>query len=156
MNETAAEPVCVPAESSNLARIEKFAGGPLPWSPKVVSEFLDTLSDEELLGACTEIFAAHDALGLANPVCSTPVCLVLARKPCTDWPQGFNKHDRIVWASLPEEMREIVKRREHERCTELRRQQNRISDELKRLRGGDLATPPWGKEGSENVYSQAK
>jgi hypothetical protein len=124
-----------------LERLEKSAG-PLPWTPAIVAAFLDTLDDKELLGACTEIFQAHDKIGAANPVCTTACCLVLNRKPCTEWPYGFNKQDRIVYASLPEEMRKIIKRREDERTTELRRQQNRISDELKRLRGGDRTFAP--------------
>jgi hypothetical protein len=144
-------PVRVP--EGIIPRLEKTAG-PLPWTPKIVAEFLDSLSDEELLGACIEIFQAHDSLGLANPVCTTACCLVLNRKPCTEWPGGFNKQDRIVYASLPEEMRIIIKRREAERDTELRRQQNRISDELRRLRGGDRITTPFlGKE-SENVSTE--
>jgi hypothetical protein len=131
VNESTADAVGVPPDF--LARLKKTAG-PIPWSPKVVAEFLDSLSDEELLPAVTEIVSAHDQINLSNPCCSSLVKAALHRHPCKDFPRSWSDQDKLVFANLDLATREIVLRREHERDAALRTSQNRISAELKRLR----------------------
>jgi hypothetical protein len=127
----------------------------VPASPATVAAYLDSLKDEELLPAIDSIVAQHEVLGAANPCCTSIVGAVLSRKKCDVFPNSWNFQDRLVFSQMNLAMREIVLRRENERDAALRTAQNRISNELKRLRGG-ATTPPWAKQGSENVYSQAK
>jgi hypothetical protein len=48
-------------------------------------------------------------------------------------PRSWSKEEKIEWALLPPDIREVVARREQQRDTALRRKQNKLAEEKKRL-----------------------
>jgi len=107
-----------------------------PSSPVAIASFLAEAADGDVIPYCESVGAVQDALGLASPIQTHAVRTVLARLPCPDFPRSWNGEDRAAFLAVDPITRKILLRREQERDTALRRAQNVLSDERKRLGSG--------------------
>ncbi len=127
---------------------------PFPAFPALVADFLGTISDEALEATCQAIQVVHDALGASSPVSSLAVRTILERRLRTECPRSWTKEDRIAFAAVPPEIRAILLRRETERDTALRRAQNQLAQERKRLEAN--TTKPEEKAEDNNARIHEK
>lgn len=103
---------------------------PVP-KPALVADWLNTLDTEHLEAACRSVEVVCDHQFLSNPCATLAVRIVLERRLRTECPRSWTKDDRLVFATLPPEIRSIVLRRENERDTALRRAQNQLAAKRK-------------------------
>jgi hypothetical protein len=75
----------------------------------------------------------HDFYGLANPVTTNAVRAVLEPLINVGAPRSWPKADREMFLHLPPEAREIIARREQDREQWLRRTQNELAEQRKKL-----------------------
>ena len=104
-----------------------------PTSPAIVADFLNSLTDEALEPACQAIVCIHDSVGASNPVATVACRTILERRLRPETPRAWPKEDKQLFASLPVEIRAILTRRENERDTALRRSQNKLASEIKKV-----------------------
>jgi hypothetical protein len=104
-----------------------------PASPALVADFLNTLPDDALEPACDAIQLIHDSVGASNPVATLAVRTILERRLRPVFPRSWDKNDRLVFAGASPELRNVILRRENERDTALRRAQNQLAQERKKL-----------------------
>jgi hypothetical protein len=100
---------------------------------------------------------AHDAAGLSNPVrCGLPK-LALERILKTELPRSWPAASKAEFALLPVDIRRVISEREQQRDTALRRKQNELAEEKKRLLAdsADKSVSIIQKEVSNNEHSQA-
>ena len=104
-----------------------------PSSPALVAYFMAHIAEEFIEEALEAIVKTHNASALANPCCTPVVLEVLQRRLKIDYPPGFNRADKNLFIQLPADLQATVFRREVERTTALRRAQNALADERKKL-----------------------
>jgi hypothetical protein len=116
----------------------------LPLSPAAVATFLEAQSVPDLLPLVGAIEALHDYRGVANPCATAAVRTVLERRLTIELPRSWTAEDRRLFASLPPEVRAVIFKRETARDTALRRKQNELSEEIRRLKADAVQTrePP--------------
>ncbi len=104
--------------------------GAMPYpTPALVADWINTVEDPD--AACRAVEVVCDFQFLANPVATLAVRTVLERRLRTECPHSWNKADRLLFASLPPEIRSIVKRREGERDTAHRRAVHKLAEATK-------------------------
>jgi hypothetical protein len=79
--------------------------------------------------------------GLANPVTTAIVRAALETIIKTDPPRSWPREDKVRFAELDPDIREIISKRENDRDKELRRLQNKVAADLQR----QTATAPEAK-----------
>ena len=75
----------------------------------------------------------HDYHNLSNPTTTQVVRAAINQIIKVEPPRSWNKEEKAEWALLPPAVREAITRRESEREVALRRAQNKLADERKRL-----------------------
>jgi hypothetical protein len=70
----------------------------------------------------------HDKFGLSNPVKTAIVSGALQTVIKTDPPKSWSKEDRVLFAQLPPDIRQIIADRERDRDRALRQAQNRAAE----------------------------
>ena len=118
----------------------------IPAAPATVAAFVETQNNEVALQALEAIAAAHDYYGLANPCATYSVRVILERRLRIDCPRSWDMADRLVFASLDPIVRSIIFKREDQRDKALRRKQNELAEEKKRLSDSAEAKPVIDKE----------
>jgi hypothetical protein len=109
----------------------------LPATPGTVAAYIAAIPEIEIPDALDAIQAAHDYVAQSSPVGSFAVRSVLsARLTSIAPPRSFSKEDSFWFTVAPIELQQIVARRERERDTALRRSQNALAEEKKRLQNG--------------------
>jgi hypothetical protein len=83
---------------------------------------------------CEAIEVLHSHFGYANPVASGAVRAEFERMLKIEAPRSWSKHEQLMFATLPAEIRATISRREKERETVMRRAQNEAA-EAKRQSG---------------------
>jgi hypothetical protein len=101
---------------------------------------------ERILATIQAIEAAHDQHGLANPTATAVVRAAMDRILTVDPPRSWPKEDKAAFAMLPAGIREAISRRELQRDRDLRRRQNELAEEKKRLTNGADTKPVEHKE----------
>jgi hypothetical protein len=109
----------------------------LPLSPAAVATFLEAQSVPDLLPLVAAVEALHDYRSVANPYATTAVRTVLLRRLTIEFPRSWTRADKLLFAALPPEVRSVIWSRETQRDSALRRKQNELSDEIKRLNKTD-------------------
>ena len=109
--------------------------------------FLNSLPDNDLESAALAIVVIHDSVGASNPVATVACRTVLERRLRPETPRSWSNEDKQLFASLPVEIRAILTRRENQRDNALRRGQDKIAAEIKRLNAPAEAEP---KKETEN------
>ncbi len=104
-----------------------------PSAPALVADYLGSLPDEALEAVCAALVAIHDSVGASNPVATLSVRTILERRLRPIFPRSWNKEDLAVFAVLPIEVRNIIAKREDQRDAALRRAQNQLASERKKL-----------------------
>ena len=99
----------------------------------------------------------HDAAGLSNPVRCVLPRMALEGIVKTDPPRSWPSSSKAEWSLLPVDIRHILVEREQQRDTALRRKQNELAEEKKRLLAdsADKSVSIIQKEVSNNEHSQA-
>lgn len=82
----------------------------------------------------------HFAAAMANP-CATPVVRQTTGGSTIEAPRSWRADEKLSFHELPIEIQAVVARREQDRETTLRRAQNALAEERKRLMA-DAATKP--------------
>ena len=90
---------------------------------------------QQILAQLDAIERAHDRHSLSNPVRTAVVRAALETIIKVDPPRSWPKEDKVLFAQLDPEIRQVIARRESERDRELRRIQSRAA-ELRRLPNG--------------------
>jgi hypothetical protein len=131
----------------------------LPAKPWVVAAFiLDQTANGRDAQGCLALLAAiaeiHDVHSLSDPTSSGFVRTALESIIKSEPPRSWPKEDRASWATLPPDIRQAISRREEQRDLALRRAQNNLADERKRLSSGADTKPAQTNEKVfENVSS---
>jgi hypothetical protein len=102
-------------------------------TPALVASWLETLDSKDLDAACRAVEVVCDFQFFANPIATLSVRTVLERKLRPVFPHSWDKADRLVFASCPPEIRSIILKREQQRDTALRRSQNKLASEIKKV-----------------------
>jgi hypothetical protein len=108
----------------------------LPARPTSVAAFVQWQLDQRVpRQAIVETLQAienlHFAASVGNPVSAPVVAATLGST--IDPPRSWTKDDKAYFTTLPLHTQEIVARREQQRETDLRRRQNALAEERKRL-----------------------
>jgi hypothetical protein len=112
-----------------------------PAKPATVAAFIVAqtgmgMQPRDILAVLVAIDELHAFHGLASPTTAPLPRLALSGIIKTEAPRSWPAAEKIEFARLPPEIREIIARRENERELALRRSQNRLADERKRLSDG--------------------
>jgi hypothetical protein len=99
----------------------------------VLHEHAEGTSAQQILALLDSIAAFHDHHGLANPVATAVVRLALDDVIRIEPPRSWPKEDKVLFATLPPDIRSVIARREQERDASLRRKQNELAEQTKRL-----------------------
>jgi hypothetical protein len=91
---------------------------------------------QQILAQLDAIEQLHDRWGLANPVRTAIVRAALDTIIKIDPPRGWSRAERVQFALLPPDVREIVVEKERLRDKALRRAQNEAAEAKKRLLSG--------------------
>jgi hypothetical protein len=137
----------IPLPDRQRAQFDFFAGWcsqnsvrSIPATPSVVatfiSEMMATRGTDFLLDILEAIVTVHDYWNLANPVATATVAMMLVTTEAVDPPRSFTKEEKLVFAGLPRDIQGAVARREKNRDDDLRRKQNELAEERKRLKDG--------------------
>jgi hypothetical protein len=123
-------------DRSHIERFKLFCrsnGVEASLQPTTVAAFLQAQSDRDLepAMAAMQAWAAHFLL--ADPCSSIPVRTVLERRLRIELPRSWTTEDRLLFASLPPEVRGVIYKRETERDRSLRQKHNELAEEKKRL-----------------------
>jgi hypothetical protein len=161
------EPPKIPLASDELQRLGRFLAWAkerccraCPARPAVVAAYVlhehaKGTPAEQVLALLRAIEAFHDHHGLANPCATAVVRLALDDVIRVEPPRSWPKEDKILFANLDPAVRDVIARRETERETALRRAQNALAEEKKRLLA-DSAEKSVGntdKEPNNHVHS---
>jgi hypothetical protein len=117
-----------------------------PAKPAAVALFILEQADlgvpvQHALAQINAIEQLHDRWSLANPVRTAIVRAALATFIKTDPPRSWPREDKVRFAELDPDIREIISKRENDRDKELRRLQNKVAADLQR----QTATAPEAK-----------
>ena len=88
---------------------------------------------EQIVSVVNAADVAHQFHGLSSPLHTQIVRAALDTILKAEPPRSWSKDEKAEWALLPPAIREIVARRESERDISIRRKQNAIAEERKRL-----------------------
>jgi hypothetical protein len=110
-----------------------------PAKSHVVAQFI---LEQSATGATTEsilkqidaIARLHDKFSLPNPVATSAARAVLEREFAFAVPRSWTGPEKEMFCTLPAEIRAAISRREQDRETTLRRAQNNLAEERKRLK----------------------
>lgn len=98
----------------------------LPAAPATVAAFVMGASPEEVGPTLMAVQELHDSKGLPSPVATAAVRSAISRILKLKPPRSWRKHEQLLFADLPPEIRAVVERREQQRDTELRRLQGKV------------------------------
>jgi hypothetical protein len=138
-------PAADPLTSDELALIDLFQTWcvqrkvrALPVRPEILANFIKELAHrgEEYVQSMTKaIGRCHTMLpSLSDPTASRAVHFVLDQIIApVDPPRSWTKDEKLEFASLPRKTQATVARREREREAGLRRSQNALAEELKKI-----------------------
>jgi hypothetical protein len=117
-----------------------------PTTPIVVAAFVTdvalVLSEQDISNALRAAELLHDQFNYANPVATAAVRKAWSRIVAWDAPRGWSKEDLQLFKTVSPEVQSIIARRERERDKALRQAQNKLADEIKRLKTDGAATKP--------------
>ena len=104
-----------------------------PCKPHVLASFCISqhqmgAAPQVILALLAAVEALHDHHGLSNPVRTSAVRAALDTIIKIDPPRSWPRADRILFAELPPDIREITARREQQRDKALRRLQNEAAE----------------------------
>jgi hypothetical protein len=102
------------------------------------------LGADAVMDTLSAIEALHNYHGLSLPTKSAIVCRALEQVFKAEPPRSWKSEEKLLFAALPQDIQQIIGRRERDRERELRRLQNEVS-ELKKLKT-DAAKPVEHKE----------
>jgi hypothetical protein len=109
-----------------------------PARPTTVAAYVRSNVDHhKTLAVLAAIEAAHDHVGLANPVDTFPVRAELYRilptAAAVDAPRSWTREEKCLFGLIPAGMKQIIWKHERERELWFRRAQNRIADLRRQL-----------------------
>jgi hypothetical protein len=108
-----------------------------PASPTTIAAYLTDIAghktEDYLVDSVSAFRRLHDQNGLANPCATFAVEQILAVLIKTEPPRSWPKAEQLLFTALSPTLRAIISRREKERETGLRRQQNKLAEEIKKL-----------------------
>jgi hypothetical protein len=110
------------------------------------------LGAHSIMDMLAAVEAVHNYHGLSVPTKSAIVCRALEALFKSEPPRSWPAADKLLFATLPETIKQIIGRRERDRERELRRAQN-LAAELKRNSQPDTAQPVEQKE-KESTHGQ--
>jgi hypothetical protein len=159
----------LPLDSEAQIRLQHFADyckavgvRPLPAAPATCAAFAKAqytrgASADAILATLQDIEALHSNANLANPVASTAVRAVLEEILHIDGPRSWSKSERLLFASLPIEIRAIIERRVKMDSNAVRKAQHERAaavQELEQLKQKGIKTmaPPTKKELKKGAY----
>jgi hypothetical protein len=90
------------------------------------------IKEKQILATVAAIERLHDSVGLPSPCATTPARYAFSQVVKSEPPRSWTKEEKLMWATLPPEIRSVIARREHSREKETRRLQNEVA-EMKRL-----------------------
>jgi hypothetical protein len=110
----------------------------LPAKPATVAAYVLAMAGmgvpyEQIVSVVKAADVAHQFHGLSSPLHTQIVRAALDTIVKAEPPRSWSKDEKAEWALLPPSIREIVARRESERDISIRRKQNAIAEERKRL-----------------------
>ena len=134
-----------PLASDELSRLGRFLAWAkekcvraCPARPSVVAAYvlhehgLGTPA-QQILAILEAVTAFHDHHGQPNPSATAVVRLALDDVIRIEPPRSWPKEDKVLFATLPPDIRDVIARREQERDASLRRKQNELAEQTKRL-----------------------
>ena len=138
-------PAAAPLSDADLTLITEFSTWcnqrrvrALPSRPEVVGTFIQEIAHrgpEYVLSMVEAIGRMHMKLpSLSDPTVSRAVHFVLDQIIKTEPPRSWSKEDKLLFMSLPAQIRAVIARREQEREFGLRRKQNELAEEIKKLK----------------------
>ena len=92
------------------------------------------LGADAIMAILTAIEALHFHYGLANPVKTPIVSRALEQHFQSEAPRSWKADERVLFATLPEAIKQVIARRERDRERELRSCQNRAADAERKLK----------------------
>jgi hypothetical protein len=109
-----------------------------PSSPTTIAAYLTDIAghktEDYLLDSISALRRLHDQTGLANPCATFAVEQILAVLFKTAPPRSWPRAEQSIFASLPASLQAIIARREKERESGLRRKQNELAEQIKKLK----------------------
>ena len=116
-----------------------------PVKPQVLAAYILTqastgLDEQSLLKEVESIDRLHQRHGLASPVATTAARAALEAVLRIEPPRSWKVPEKEIFVTMPVEIRAAVARREQQRETEVRRLQNCIAEEKKRLKAAAAST----------------
>jgi hypothetical protein len=100
----------------------------------VIDRHSDGVPAQQILALLEAISAAHNYHGsLADPCAAQIVRQALSETIHIEPPRSWSRADRELFIALPPDVRSVLARREQERDAALRRAQNALAEEKKRL-----------------------
>jgi hypothetical protein len=88
---------------------------------------------QQILAILESIVAFHDHHSAPNPAATAVVRHALGEAIHIEPPRSWPKEDKVLFATLPPDIRDVIARREQAREIELRRKQNEVAELRKRL-----------------------
>jgi hypothetical protein len=109
-----------------------------PARPYVIAAFIaeqsaSGTSTNDILRQLDAVARLHDKFSLPNPVATAAARAVLEREFAFAVPRSWTGPEKEMFVTLPAEIRAAISRREQDRETTLRRAQNNLAAERKRL-----------------------
>jgi hypothetical protein len=116
-----------------------------PVKPQILAAWILTqastgLDEQTLMREVESIDRLHQRHGLASPVATTAARAALEAVLHIEPPRSWRKWEKEVFVTMPVEIRAAVSRREMQRETEVRRLQNSVAEEKKRLQAAAAST----------------
>jgi hypothetical protein len=101
--------------------------------PVTVAAYLAAQSERDIEPAMAAIQAWAHYYFQSDPCSSVPVRTVLERPLRIGFPRSWNKDERPLFAALPPEVRSVIYNREQQRDAALRRSQNEMAGNAKKI-----------------------
>jgi hypothetical protein len=126
----------------------------LPARPEVVASFISELAHREpeyvasMVAAIGRMHTVHAAL--ADPTASRAVTFVLNQSVTpVEPPRSWPKAEKELFGSLPPQIKTIIAKREIEREAGLRRKQNELAEQIKKITDGTQKNESGKNDGNE-------
>jgi hypothetical protein len=99
------------------------------------------LGADNVMAVLAAIEAIHAHHGLANPTKTPIVSKALEQHFQSEAPRSWKADEKLLFATLPEAVKQVIARRERDRERELRRAQNAAAEAERKLKQTDAAVP---------------
>jgi hypothetical protein len=114
------------------------------------------ISEQQILASVSAIEQWHDHLGLPSPVATTAARFALEQVVKSEAPRSWTKEEKLMWTTLPPEIRAVITRRDADQCKAMRRAQNQAAEARKRFSDGTDTKPVVTNEKDVQEHGQEK